>query len=74
MTQPGYEALADRYAAMFSRPYQSPIERHAVAALVERIDSPGVVVDVGCGLGHVTADLAHRGLDDETSRKMALVT
>ena len=63
MTQPGYEVLADRYAALFPGPYQSPIEQHAVAAFVERIHSAGVVVDVGCGLGHVTADLARRGLD-----------
>ena len=63
MSQPGYEALADRYAEMFPGPYQSLIERHAVAAFVENIRSTGVVVDVGCGLGHVTADLARRGLD-----------
>lgn len=63
MTQPGYDALADRYAAMFPGPYQSPIERHAVAAFVERIDGPGVVVDVGCGIGHVAADLHRRGYD-----------
>ncbi|HET7739483.1 MAG TPA: class I SAM-dependent methyltransferase [Mycobacterium sp.] len=63
MTQPGYEALAERYAAMFPGPYQSPIEQHAVAAFVEKIHSAGVVVDVGCGIGHVTADLARRGLD-----------
>src|SRR5262245_31150726 len=63
MTQPGYEALADRYAAMFPGPYQSPIEQHAVAAFVARIHSAGAVVDVGCGLGHVAADLARRGLD-----------
>jgi trans-aconitate methyltransferase len=63
MTQPGYEVLADRYAAMFPGAYQTPIERHAVAAFVERIHTAGVVVDVGCGLGHVTADLAGRGLD-----------
>lgn len=63
MTQPGYEALAERYAAMFPGPYQSPTEQHAVAAFVEKIHSAGVVVDVGCGIGHVTADLARRGLD-----------
>ena len=63
MTQPGYDALAERYAAMFPGPYQSAIERHAVAAFVETIDADGVIVDVGCGLGHVTADLARRGLD-----------
>ena len=63
MTQPGYDTMAGRYAAMFPGPYQSAIERHAVAAFVDAIDADGVVVDVGCGLGHVTADLARRGLD-----------
>jgi trans-aconitate methyltransferase len=63
MTQPGYDALADRYAAMFPEPYQTPFERHAVAAFVEVIRLPGSVVDVGCGPGHVTNDLARRGLD-----------
>lgn len=63
MTQPGYDALAERYAAMFPGPYQSEIERHAMAAFVDAIDTDGVVVDVGCGLGHVTDDLARRGLD-----------
>jgi SAM-dependent methyltransferase len=48
---------------MFPGPYQSSIERHAVAAFVDAIDADGVVVDVGCGLGHVTDDLARRGLD-----------
>lgn len=63
VTQPGYDALADRYAAMFPGPYQSQIEQHAVAAFVERIGGSGVVVDVGCGIGHVAADLRRRGLD-----------
>lgn len=61
--QPGYEVLAERYAAMFLSAYQTPIEEHAVAAFAEQIRSEGAVVDVGCGLGHVTADLARRGLD-----------
>ena len=55
--------LADRYAEMFPGPYQSSIEQHAIAAFVENIHFAGVVVDVGCALGHVTADLAGRGLD-----------
>lgn len=62
MTQPGYDALAERYAAMFPGPYQSPIERHAVAAFAELVPATGFVVDVGCGLGHVADDLARRGL------------
>lgn len=63
MTQPGYDALADQYAAMFPEPYQTPFERHAVEAFTEVIRMPGSVVDVGCGPGHVTHDLANRGLD-----------
>lgn len=64
--QPGYDALADLYADMFPASSTTPLERHAVAAFAELVlDSAvgGVVVDVGCGIGHVTADLAHRGLD-----------
>ncbi|CAM3374958.1 class I SAM-dependent DNA methyltransferase [Tsukamurella hominis] len=64
MTQPGYDALADTYAEMFPDPYQYPIERHAAAAFAEAAAGrPGRTVDVGCGLGHVAADLAGRGLD-----------
>jgi SAM-dependent methyltransferase len=63
VTQPGYDALADRYAEVFPGPYQPSIEQHAVAAFVDEINSTGVVVDVGCGIGHVTADLDRRGLD-----------
>ncbi|NMD57108.1 MULTISPECIES: class I SAM-dependent methyltransferase [Tsukamurella] len=64
MTQPGYDALADLYAETFPDPYQFPIERHAAAAFAEAAaERPGRTVDVGCGLGHVAADLAERGLD-----------
>lgn len=65
MKQPGYDALAELYAATFPSPYLTPIEEHAVAAFADTVrDSrlDGVVVDVGCGLGQVTADLARRGL------------
>ncbi|GAA1083591.1 class I SAM-dependent methyltransferase [Tsukamurella spumae] len=64
MTQPGYDALADTYAEMFPDPYQYPIEAHAAAAFAEAAAGRiGRTVDVGCGLGHVAADLAARGLD-----------
>ncbi|WP_072806922.1 methyltransferase domain-containing protein [Rhodococcoides yunnanense] len=61
--QQGYDAIADIYASTFPTAYQFPIERHAVAAFAEVVgDREGVVVDVGCGVGHVTADLVDRGL------------
>lgn len=64
MTQDGYDAMADLYAATFATTYQFPIEAHAVAAFTEMARGrSGVTVDVGCGLGHVTADLVSRGLD-----------
>lgn len=64
MTQPGYDAMADLYADTFPEPYEFPIERHAAAAFADAARGrSGVTVDVGCGLGHVTADLAGRGLD-----------
>ncbi|CAM3924598.1 class I SAM-dependent methyltransferase [Smaragdicoccus niigatensis] len=64
MTQPGYDAMADLYAATFPSAYQFPIEQHAAAAFAEVVSGrEGVTVDVGCGLGHVTADLVGRGLD-----------
>jgi SAM-dependent methyltransferase len=65
-TQPGYDELASAYEEAFPDGYASAVERHAVALLVEEISASGLtgpVVDVGCGTGHVTADLAASGLD-----------
>ncbi|MDF0530394.1 class I SAM-dependent methyltransferase [Tsukamurella sp. 8F] len=64
--QQGYDAMADLYAEAVPTAYQYPVERHAVEAFAERVltsGSMGVVVDVGCGTGHVAADLTSRGLD-----------
>ncbi len=66
MDQPGYDAVADLYADTFPATYMSPLERAVVAAFAESVrDGPveGLVVDVGCGVGHVTADLSSRRLD-----------
>ncbi|WP_124707620.1 class I SAM-dependent methyltransferase [Gordonia insulae] len=65
MPQPGYDAMADLYIETFPSPYATPLERHLVAAfadLVAQDPVPGVVVDIGCGPGQITADLAARGL------------
>ncbi|MFW6187994.1 MAG: class I SAM-dependent methyltransferase [Actinomycetota bacterium] len=64
-TQPGYDALAEQYELTFPDPFQTPLERHAVATFADMVleeHSEGTVVDIGCGTGHVTADLAHHGL------------
>lgn len=66
MEQPGYDALADLYAATFPGPYLTPLERRVVAAFADVVredTTEGVVLDVGCGTGHVAADLSRRGLD-----------
>ncbi|MFE3289588.1 class I SAM-dependent methyltransferase [Rhodococcus sp. NPDC059234] len=66
MTQPGYDAMAQLYSETFPSAYQTPLEGHVVAGFVDLVregPAEGVVVDVGCGLGHVAADLAGRGLE-----------
>ena len=65
-TQPGYDELAEQYELTFPDPFQTPLERHAVAAFADMVldhHGEGTVVDIGCGTGHVTAELAHRGLE-----------
>ncbi|MCH5642037.1 trans-aconitate 2-methyltransferase [Gordonia sp. ABSL49_1] len=65
MSQPGYDALAALYADTCPTPYITSLERHAVHAFADTAAAQlggDVVVDIGCGLGHVTADLHDRGL------------
>ena len=65
-TQPGYDELAEQYELAFPDPFQTPLERHAVAAFADMVlesHGEGRVLDIGCGTGHVTAELAHRGLE-----------
>lgn len=64
--QPGYDALADLYAETFPSPFTNILQRHAFDAFVEHVRGSGVtgtVVDVGCGPGLLTAELAARGFD-----------
>ncbi|WP_072813665.1 class I SAM-dependent methyltransferase [Rhodococcus zopfii] len=64
--QPGYDTVADLYADTFPPTCMTPLERAVVAAFAESVrEGPvdGLVVDVGCGVGHVTAELSNRGLD-----------
>ncbi|MGC5245666.1 class I SAM-dependent methyltransferase [Gordonia sp. DT219] len=63
--QPGYDALAQLYATTFPTAFTTPLERHSIEVFTEtvraRADDP-VVVDVGCGIGHVAAHLAAGGV------------
>ncbi|MFT4127135.1 MAG: class I SAM-dependent methyltransferase [Gordonia sp. (in: high G+C Gram-positive bacteria)] len=66
MPQPGYDALADTYAATFPTAFSAAWERHAVEMFADTIvdatpPSGPTVVDVGCGIGHVAAHLARLG-------------
>lgn len=62
--QPGYDALAELYDETFPTGYSSEAERAAVglfADTVRGLEAPGPVIDVGCGTGHQSHDLASRG-------------
>ncbi|NDZ94679.1 class I SAM-dependent methyltransferase [Streptomyces sp. SID6673] len=66
MTQPGYDALAAEYAAAFPSAFRSELERHAVDCFADMLasetgDTP-LVIDIGCGQGHIAAHLHARGM------------
>jgi SAM-dependent methyltransferase len=64
--QSGYDDWAGAYDEAFPTGYSTPAERGAVAIFAEGLlasGPPGPVVDVGCGTGHIAADLAARDLD-----------
>ncbi|PKZ64354.1 SAM-dependent methyltransferase [Gordonia terrae] len=64
--QPGYDALADLYATTFPSPFSNTLQRHVIDAFVDHVRGsgvPGTVLDVGCGPGGVTAEVAAAGLD-----------
>ena len=63
--QPGYDALADLYAATFPSPFSNALQRRVIESFVDHVRGsriPGTVLDVGCGPGGVTAELASAGL------------
>ncbi|NJP30892.1 class I SAM-dependent methyltransferase [Micromonospora thermarum] len=58
-----YDVVADRYAAEVGDELRGkPLDRGLLDALAETT-AGGVVVDVGCGPGHVAAYLADRGAE-----------
>ncbi len=59
-TRAAYDAVAARYAELFSNVLETlPMERALLAAFAELVQagSAGPVADIGCGPGHVTAHL-----------------
>lgn len=62
----GYDAVAETYAERLADELtRKPLERALLQAYAEQVRAAhpdGVVADVGCGPGHVTAFLAEHGL------------
>jgi tRNA-Thr(GGU) m(6)t(6)A37 methyltransferase TsaA len=59
-TRRSYDRVAERYADELSAELVGkPLDRGLLDALAQ-LSAPGVMVDVGCGPGHVTAHLAQR--------------
>ena len=64
-TRAAYDAVAARYAELFSNVLETlPLERALLAAFAELVAArnAGPVADIGCGPGHVTAHLHALGL------------
>ncbi|MCM3887177.1 class I SAM-dependent methyltransferase [Frankia sp. R82] len=69
-TRAAYDAVADLYADMFGDQLaHRPLERAMFAAFADLVaehtaatGSPGIVADVGCGPGHITAHLHSLGV------------
>ncbi|MGW2646742.1 class I SAM-dependent methyltransferase [Streptomyces sp. NPDC001393] len=62
-TRTFYDAVAEDYDAQFRDHLQDqPLERALLGAFAESVGAGGVVADLGCGTGVVTAHLAGLGL------------
>ncbi|MGD6980446.1 class I SAM-dependent DNA methyltransferase [Citricoccus sp. CH26A] len=59
--QPGYDALAELYDRRFPGPWERPLDRHSLDAFADALPRGGTILDLGCGTGHVTVELAFRG-------------
>jgi SAM-dependent methyltransferase len=59
--QPGYDVLAELYDRRFPGPWERPLDRHSLDAFADALPRGGTILDLGCGTGHVTVELAFRG-------------
>lgn len=60
-TRSGYDAVARAYADRFAAELDSkPFDREVLDDFAQRVGGRGVVIDLGCGPGHVAAYLAAR--------------
>ncbi len=61
-TQPGYDAVAEEYAArFFDELAAKPLDRALLDCLVELTRGLGVIADMGCGPGQIARYLADHG-------------
>lgn len=60
-----YDVIADEYTAAFCDDWvRTPFDRDVLRAFTQLAgNTPGLVLDVGCGGGHTTAELVRDGLD-----------
>jgi SAM-dependent methyltransferase len=64
VTAAAYDAMAVRYTEFVRGVWDaSPLDNAALAAFVGHVRGAGLVADLGCGPGHLTAHLRDLGLD-----------
>ncbi len=63
-TRAVYDRVAEPYARVFADELtRKPFDRALLEPFADRARGTGMVVDLGCGPGHVAAYLANRGVD-----------
>lgn len=59
-----YDSAARAYAEhLFDELAQKPLDRHLLNRFAEAVKDRGIVVDLGCGPGHVARYLDHQGVE-----------
>ena len=65
-TRTAYDAVAAQYEKQFAHELDhKPLDRALLAAFAELVEPRGIIADIGCGPGHVAAQL--RSLEARSS-------